>query len=412
MMRQFALLLVAAPLFGCGEKLPLDNTSSSEGGSSRIQATGGTALSGYFGNFVTGVPQATVTDKQGHPLAGVIVTFAAQGGGRLTGAITRTDSTGHASPTSWRLGASGEQTVTASMSGAGTISFRATASSPPGSVFRIEVRYAPGTTPSVAQSAAFDAAVARWSQIILRGGAPYPIHELVPECGDIQGEIVDGVVITADLQPIDGVGKVLASAGPCILRDLDYLPAQGYMKFDTADLAALESNGQLGEVILHEMGHVLGFGSIWEIAAGAGLPVNAFLIRVPPENPVFSGAASLSALFGLAGPTGFNGTGVPVEATGSAGTAFSHWRESVFGSELMTGWLNAGANPLSALTINQFRDLGYLVNDALGDSYSFAALLQAAVQAPVQLVEQPLTGPLLVIDRSGRAVRTVPRIYK
>ena len=41
------------------------------------------------------------------------------------------------------------------------------------------------------------------------------------------------------------------------------IPVLGLMKFDTADLDVLESGGLLQAVILHEMGHVLGFGTIW-----------------------------------------------------------------------------------------------------------------------------------------------------
>src|SRR5258708_39129929 len=42
----------------------------------------------------------------------------------------------------------------------------------------------------------------------------------------------------------------------------------------------------------------------------------------------------------------------------------SHFRESVFGNEVMTGYLNNGANPLSRVTIASLADLGYQVNMA------------------------------------------------
>jgi hypothetical protein len=35
------------------------------------------------------------------------------------------------------------------------------------------------------------------------------------------------------------------------------------MQFDTADLASMQANGTLNDVITHEMGHVLGIGTIW-----------------------------------------------------------------------------------------------------------------------------------------------------
>jgi hypothetical protein len=64
------------------------------------------------------------------------------------------------------------------------------------------------------------------------------------------------------------------------------------------------------------------------------------------------------------------GTGnVPVENTGGLGTRNGHWRETTFGNELMTGFLNSGKNPLSRLTIASLRDLGYIVNLSVADPY-------------------------------------------
>ena len=51
------------------------------------------------------------------------------------------------------------------------------------------------------------------------------------------------------------------------------LPAKGVMFFDTADLAEMEREGTLNDVITHEMGHVLGIGTIWRdkgLLAGSG----------------------------------------------------------------------------------------------------------------------------------------------
>ncbi|MEY9156351.1 leishmanolysin [Bradyrhizobium japonicum] len=41
---------------------------------------------------------------------------------------------------------------------------------------------------------------------------------------------------------------------------------------------------------------------------------------------------------------------VPVENTGGEGTVDSHWRDTVFGAELMTGFVNQGGNPMSRVT--------------------------------------------------------------
>ncbi len=82
------------------------------------------------------------------------------------------------------------------------------------------------------------------------------------------------------------------------------------MEFDTADLADMEADGSLYSVILHEMGHVLGIGTIWE---DAGL-----LVGAGTNNPRFTGAQAVAAYNAIFGT---NATGVPVEQNGGAGTA-------------------------------------------------------------------------------------------
>jgi hypothetical protein len=62
---------------------------------------------------------------------------------------------------------------------------------------------------------------------------------------------------------------------------------------------------------------------------------------------------------------------VPVEADGGSGTRLSHWEESVFDTELMTGWYNSGeTNPLSAITVASMADLDYEVNMAAAETYT------------------------------------------
>src|SRR4029453_4766454 len=118
---------------------------------------------------------------------------------------------------------------------------------------------------------------------------------------------------------IDGVGRILGQAGPTNLRPATagasaLLPAKGIMSFDTADLANMEADGTLVDVITHEMGHVIGIGTIWEdkgLLAGAG-----------SENPQFTGTHAKREFGRL------RGTGpalVPVENIGGAGTRDGHW---------------------------------------------------------------------------------------
>ena len=379
-----------------------------------LTATSPTSQDGFFGNYASSTPTVRVTDAQGNPVAGAGVSFAVTGGGgALSGASQTSDFDGRASLLAWRLGTAGSQSLSASAGSVAPVTFTAAATTPPAGTLRITVRYDSTCTgcraPNALERNTFDGAAARWKQLLLAGGPPYLVFEFDNSgfCPDIRGETVDGLVIYARLKAIDGAGTILGQSSPCILRDEGLLPAEGAMEFDTADLPALEAGGQFNLVILHEMGHVLGFGTIWDFA-----PINNFLVGFGGTDPWFDGQTSRQAFFGsLAAGRTFAGNTVPVEATGGPGTAYSHWRESVFDNELMTGHLNRlpSSNPLSAVTVDQFRDMGYVVNDAVADAYTVPTGLRAAPGSLMQIVEGRVPGDMIVINRQGRAVARIPR---
>ncbi|HEY6247528.1 MAG TPA: leishmanolysin-related zinc metalloendopeptidase [Pyrinomonadaceae bacterium] len=237
------------------------------------------------------------------------------------------------------------------------------------SPFTIEVRFLGGLTKK--QKDAFKAAADRWSKVIV-GDLPSVM---------VDGEVVDDLLILAQGQNIDGPGTILGQAGPTRLRPASagaaaFIPAKGKMAFDTADLKQMEKDGTLGDVITHEMGHVLGIGTIWTnkgLLHGAGT-----------SNPTFTGAAA-KAEFGKLKGTG--PTAVPVENTGGAGTRDSHWRESVFRNELMTGFVGSANNPLSRMTVGSLQDLGYVVDFKAAEPYSLPNLMALAEGGA--LAEQP-----------------------
>ena len=219
----------------------------------------------------------------------------------------------------------------------------------PGSGFNIALSFS-GLTPS--QQAIFDQAAARWSQIIV-GDLPDVT---------VNGRLVDDVFITASAVPIDGVSGILGQAGPQTFRSGSQLPSTGFMQFDSADLANLESNGKLLPVILHEMGHVLGIGTIW---AARGL-----LTGAGTTNPRFTGqqaTAAYNAIFGR------NDTSVPVEGLPSPpGSRDGHFRESVFGPELMSPFISFSdtSSPISRVTVASLADLSYQVNINAADRFT------------------------------------------
>ncbi|HMP60872.1 MAG TPA: leishmanolysin-related zinc metalloendopeptidase [Gemmatales bacterium] len=229
----------------------------------------------------------------------------------------------------------------------------ATAEEPPTSGFNIELRMT-GLTPS--QQAIFLQAARRWESIIVAD-----IPDVV-----INGRRIDDLLIDASAITIDGQGNVLGRAGPTMVRAGSMLPFHGIMEFDIADLAWMQSQGLLFDVVLHEIGHILGIGTIWSYR---GLIAGSWT-----NDPRFIGVqarAEYNAMFGV------NAIGVPVEAGGGSGTRLSHWRESVFTNELMTGWVNAGFNPLSRITVASLADLGYTVDMSQADQFPLWAGLMA-----------------------------------
>jgi hypothetical protein len=225
------------------------------------------------------------------------------------------------------------------------------------SPYTIEVRFLGGLTD--AQKAAFTAAADRWTTVIV-GDLPSV---------QVDGEVVDVLLILAQGADIDGPGGILGQAGPTHLRpdSAGSLPAKGLMSFDTADLAKMESDGTLGDVIAHEMGHVIGVGTLWQR--------KGLLDGADTDNPTFSGPGAVAEYHQLRDDGGHQ---VPVENTGGPGTRNGHWRETVFRTELMSGFIGSPGNALSRLTVASLADLGYQVDLDAAEPYELPNLIELA----------------------------------
>jgi hypothetical protein len=180
-----------------------------------------------------------------------------------------------------------------------------------------------------------------------------------------------GLTISAVGEAIDGVGGVLGSAGPEVgfyntPGDGLLYATSGAMRFDTADLSNMENNGTLLSVVIHEMAHVIGFGTLWELnnlySAGTGgytgqEGIDAYRIEFD-ANAAF----------------------VPVELDGGVGTADGHWDETWAGpqSDVMTGYIE-GPVTFSETTYASFRDLGYATLSGQAQATSVSAPLIGAI---------------------------------
>lgn len=211
--------------------------------------------------------------------------------------------------------------------------------SPARAGFDLEIA-APGL--SLSERNAIDAAEQIWESVIL-GYAP--------------GISRTGLQLSAQKVSVDGAGGFVArsSLAGSVIEGGYAISTGGSILIDTSDINQLVSTRQLTSVVAHEIGHLLGFGTLW---VDNGVYVE--------DSGQYTGSHGLQAYrneFDAAASF------VPVELDGGESTSNSHWDKltSIFdlqgrplANELMTGFL--GDDPfLSQTTIQSLQDLGFSV---------------------------------------------------
>jgi hypothetical protein len=283
---------------------------------------------------------------------------------------------------------------------------------PPAGTFAIEFVDVDGIAPPADVQAALERARARWQRVI-RGDLPDVDFSTAPAPADVCfagqpafDDLVDDVRIYIDIAPIDGPGGSIGRAGPCFIRDGDGTVVVGRMSFDSEDLADLAPS-ELDALILHEMAHVFGFGTLWDdegrnLLVDPSCPGGACSATDPPgPDTRYRGSLGRQAwrAFGGAksdgGPPVENGE-TPSGLLAGAGTRDSHWREGVLGDELMTGFLDFDGNPLSYLTLAALEDLGYRRID-----YREADAWQVPAFAPQAAAVRGASGPEAGASKPG-----------
>lgn len=369
-----------------------------------------------------------VRDAQGIGVEGVQVTFTPTEG--LVAPTQTTTNQSGAAAAAWLLGTRiGVQSLEVSTPGVAPVQLTADAVDP-GPVCRLDAVDPTGfdidlcfTTPvSATVEAAFTEAKERWESIIVEdlvdvAGLPEAGREPFcygsPDAPLMQGVVLDDLIIYATVVDIDGPFNVLGSASPCYIRNSNQLTTIGFMRFDVADLDRLADNGQLADVILHEMGHVLGLGTLWQRKELLQNPAQADQTAPGPDTH-FSGPFAIGAFDDSGGTDRTVGQKVPVENVGRGGSINGHWRESTMDRELMTPFLDSGgANPLSIITIQSLADLGYTVSNDAADPYTVSNVNGAPAlttdEEGLWIVEERLSVPLRVVDdETGRVIRILP----
>ena len=267
--------------------------------------------------------------------------------------------------------------------GEGTATITATSTADPGKSDSVTLTVAAATSEGYtiefiysaavddSQKPLFEEAAARWSEVITEDLEDIALNKPADDC--FQNEpafrgTVDDLVIYVDVSPREP--NILASAGPCLLRPGSGLTAYGTMLFNSDYF----SGPDLFEIILHEIGHVLGVGTLWEINDmvnyGFGDPC--------PADPRYTGAGARAEWRALGGSGD-----IPLEDEFGAGTACAHWDEGEFFDELMTGFSQgASAEPLSRMTVASLEDVGYQVDRSAADSYTLPVCSPFCVRAP------------------------------
>ncbi len=397
-----AILLLAA----CGK----ETTAPPKPASITISVTG--TITGVVNSAVIPTPMFTVLDDKGMMLSNVAVTIAVtSGGGSIASAATKSGAAAAAVGV-WTLGASpGLNTLTITVAGLAPVVISANGRP----AYFVDLRFF-GPPIDPAFQAAFQAAANRVMAIITGDVPDVPLTAFDISGCDITGvgpltEIVDDIIIYATVKEIDGVGKVLGSSGPCFTRTAGGLSLIGVMNFDVADFQTLKNDGRLNDVVLHEMLHTIGFGTLWLSKgqiSGAGTAA-----------PAFVGAQAVAGCLAAGGATVCPGT-VPLETTGGPGTRDVHWRETTFRTELMTGFISAPGtvNPVSRMSIASLFDLGYTVNTSVADAYTVPSstaaafgLLQAEIGADGSFALNDIVRePIGSVDTNGRMTMLSARI--
>ena len=244
-----------------------------------------------------------------------------------------------------------------------------------------------------------EAAASWWQSVLSDTEWPDVAVNGTTECRDVDVplETVDDLVILVDLVELDGDLGTAARAGVCVKRDEAdaFAPVLGYVRIDKADIDVLAQYDDLWEVMVHEITHVLGFGVRW---------VNMDLLD-QESDPHFTGARALAA-FNAAGGADYTGAKVPTQP------GQGHWRESVFGSELMTSSLSINRRePLSAITLAALIDMGYHVDLSFADDYELdgaeADLSGMDARPAFDFSDDIGRGPEIIVDRDGNILRVV-----
>ena len=369
------------------------------GAAASIAIVEGDAQKGSIGKRLCVSPTVKVLDQYGNPVGQVAISFTpSAGSGTVAVSTVLTDATtGKATVGAWTLGSNATQTLTATTTSlpGKQLTFTVTTTNPPG--YTICARFI-GDAGTPRQREAVTKALAKWQTAIVGHVATTHLTAPAGECVDgvpAINEDVEDLLLYVQLAAIDGPLNVIGQSAPCYLHTTN-LTMMGFLQLDIADLDLMLADGTLDNVVLHEIGHILGIGTLWNVR-------HNLLTGAGTSNPFFTGSVARDGFASTGSP--YAGTPVPVENSGGNGTRDAHWRKTVFGSELMNGYA-AAVMPMSRVTIGSLADLGYTVNLAAADPFSLLPALMGAVAPTREIPNDVADTPMWVVEKDGTKTQT------
>eukprot|EP00904_Undaria_pinnatifida_P013074 jgi/Undpi1/8898/HiC_scaffold_25.g11360.m1 len=207
------------------------------------------------------------------------------------------------------------------------------------------------------------------------------------------------LLISAALEEIDGVGGTLGSAGPTsVWTACKTISLLGAMRFDIDDIENMEDAGTFEGVIQHEMGHVIGIGTLW--GTGFGECTTCY----DDLDPAWTCPAAVSAYYDIGGSDADI-----IEIDGGTGTSCGHLDEGIFDDELMTGYVD-NVMYLSKMTAAILDDLDYIVDGSAVDSYSHPSDRVDSINAEdapsVSINDTAVITTIFFVDEDGSVEET------
>jgi hypothetical protein len=172
------------------------------------------------------------------------------------------------------------------------------------------------------------------------------------------------IEVGGSVQQWDYSRRVLASAGPTyIQRDFNgrWIPISGVSYINTNPNAVSNLTSDVNYfrgVMIHEFGHVLGLGTLWDYERSL----------INRTNGTYNANTYAGWAYGELRRT-YTQTAIPLTTGVGRGSDYGHWREEVFTNEIMTHAVNRNGMPLSQLTIASLRDIGWNVNYGAAEAY-------------------------------------------